>query len=137
MTPQVGNKPGPFDRGETPDPSRGRLAGGPPVRYSLGGEARRVPFDSTWRVKDIVIPVKGEQEDSSLPIPDSAPNPNASPQRPVALGPPQASPTRFRPDVSAEERRVSILKPFYPGASDSYRVLSRQFKNDDVALFGK
>jgi hypothetical protein len=117
MTPQVGNKPGPLDRGESVDSSRGRLAGGPPVRYSLGGDARRAPFDSTWRVKDIVIPVKGGQEESTLPEPDGVPSTNASPRRPVVLGPPQTSPVRSRPEISAEERKVSILRPFHPGGT--------------------
>lgn len=106
MTPQVTQKPGLFDRGQSIEPNRGRLGGGPPVRYSMGGEARRIPLESAWRVKDIVIPLKGEEEEPKPPATIGS-NTSGTPRPSHILGQAQSSPTQPRPEVSAEERRVS------------------------------
>ncbi|KAJ3576717.1 hypothetical protein NP233_g260 [Leucocoprinus birnbaumii] len=103
MTPQVGQKLGPFDRGQSIDPSaRGRLGGGPPVRYSLGGEARRVSSGSAWRVKDLVVPLKSETSELTVQ-PNALSGASRQSQIPEQ---PQASPVRSRSGVSAEERRA-------------------------------
>lgn len=112
MTPQVGQKSGPFDRGESLEPSRGRLAGGPPVRYSMGGEARRMPLESVWRVRDIVVPLKGEDEGTDLSTAATGPDMHGTPRQSNTPGQAQASPVRSRLEVSAEERKVSYLNSF-------------------------
>ncbi|KAF5350504.1 hypothetical protein D9756_008541 [Leucocoprinus leucothites] len=102
MTPQAGQKSGPFDRGQSLEPSRGRLGGGPPVRYSMGGEARRVPLESAWRVRDLVVPLKSE---APVPVVESSAT-VGTPHRLQNLGQAQASPVRSRLEVSAEERKA-------------------------------
>ncbi|KAF9446457.1 hypothetical protein P691DRAFT_708518 [Macrolepiota fuliginosa MF-IS2] len=105
MTPQVTQKPAPFDRGDSLEPSRGRLGGGPPVRYSMGGEARRVPLEPLWRVKDIVIPLKEDEDESNQP-PSVVESRLPGTPRQSNIGQPQASPSRSRLEISAEERKA-------------------------------
>ncbi|KXN89208.1 hypothetical protein AN958_05911 [Leucoagaricus sp. SymC.cos] len=104
MTPQAGGRFGQSDSGESTETPRGRLGGGPPIRYSLGGEARRVPLESSWRVKDLVVPFKGESTRHVAPIVAAEPNAGA-PRRSLVSAQPQASPVRPRMEVSVEERK--------------------------------
>jgi hypothetical protein len=108
MTPQVGQKSGPFGRGESLQPSRDRLGGGPPVRYSMGGEARRVPLvETAWRVKDLVVPLEGESSGFNRPAPAVDSTIADTPRRSQDLLQAQPSLVLPRSEVSMEERKVS------------------------------
>ena len=128
MTPQVEQRAGTFDRGQSIEP-RARLGGGPPVRYSLGAEARRVPLEPAWRVKDLVVPLKHE---ASLPVIEST-GVIGTPRRSQALEQPQILPPRARLEVSAEERKVSNVDTSLgpPGETETDLDGSRRYKNED------
>lgn len=99
MTPQAVHQYRPSDREQSIEGSRGRLGGGPPVRYSLG-ETRRAPLGEAWRVKDILVPLKSEEEPI---VPPPKPSTTGTPRRSNF---PEQSQTP-RQGVSAEERKVS------------------------------
>lgn len=128
MTPQVGQKAGTFDRGQSVEP-RARLGGGPPVRYSLGAEAGRVSLEPAWRVKDLVVPLKHE---ASPPVIEST-GVIGTPRRSQAFGQAQILPPHARSEVSAEERKVSSVDTSLglPGEAETDLDGSRRYKNED------
>jgi len=134
MTPQARQKAGTSDRGQSIEP-RARLGGGPPVRYSLGTEARRVPLDSAWRVKDLVVPLEHE----ALPPVLEPTSVIGTPRRSQALEKAQALPSRARSGASAEERKVSNVDTSLgpPGGVETDSNVSRRYRNEDAVHSAK
>jgi len=95
----------------------------------LGAEARRVPLEPAWRVKDLVVPLKHE---ASPPVIEST-GVIGTPRRSQALEQPQILPPRARLEVSAEERKVSNVDTSLgpPGEAETDFVGSRRYKNED------
>jgi hypothetical protein len=110
-TPEPGQRPptirppplGKFMTPQRQQVGRARAAAEEPVRHSMGGEgARRVPMETKWKVKDIVVPSR-EDEDSGAGEDVASETPK------------QATPTRrIVAKTTEQERKVYFRDVLHP-----------------------